>query len=36
MSYITRSGRIDFGRLRQTSPRFAARYERERPAAASG
>ncbi|HEY5379224.1 MAG TPA: FAD-dependent monooxygenase [Pseudolabrys sp.] len=26
MSYITRSGRIDMDRLRQSSPRFAARY----------
>ena len=29
MSYITRSGRIDLERLRQSSPRFVARYERE-------
>jgi 2-polyprenyl-6-methoxyphenol hydroxylase-like FAD-dependent oxidoreductase len=36
MSYITRSGRVDFGRLRQASPRFAARYERERPLAVTG
>jgi 2-polyprenyl-6-methoxyphenol hydroxylase-like FAD-dependent oxidoreductase len=35
MSYVTRSGRIDFKRLRQLSPRFAARYERERPLAAN-
>jgi hypothetical protein len=33
MSYVTRSGRIDINRLRQLSPRFAARYERERPRA---
>ncbi len=32
MSYVTRSGRIDRERLRKLSPRFAARYERERPA----
>jgi 2-polyprenyl-6-methoxyphenol hydroxylase-like FAD-dependent oxidoreductase len=30
MSYVTRSGRIDRERLRQASPRFVARYERER------
>ena len=30
MSYLTRSGRIGLERLRQTSPRFVARYERER------
>jgi 2-polyprenyl-6-methoxyphenol hydroxylase-like FAD-dependent oxidoreductase len=35
MSYVTRSGRIDRSRLRQLSPRFAARYERERPLAAN-
>jgi 2-polyprenyl-6-methoxyphenol hydroxylase-like FAD-dependent oxidoreductase len=35
MSYATRSGRIDLKRLRQLSPRFAARYERERPLAAN-
>jgi 2-polyprenyl-6-methoxyphenol hydroxylase-like FAD-dependent oxidoreductase len=35
MSYVTRSGRIDLKRLRQISPRFAARYERERPLAAN-
>ena len=29
MSYITRSGRIDLGRLRMLSPQFVARYERE-------
>ena len=29
MSYITRSGRVDFERLRKLSPGFAARYERE-------
>lgn len=27
MSYITRSGRVDFERLRKLSPRFMARYE---------
>jgi 2-polyprenyl-6-methoxyphenol hydroxylase-like FAD-dependent oxidoreductase len=30
MSYIMRSGRIDLERLRKLSPRFVARYERER------
>jgi 2-polyprenyl-6-methoxyphenol hydroxylase-like FAD-dependent oxidoreductase len=30
MSYLTRSGRIDPQRLRQSSPRFAERYARER------
>lgn len=35
MSYVTRSGRIDINRLRQLSPRFIARYERERPRAAN-
>jgi 2-polyprenyl-6-methoxyphenol hydroxylase-like FAD-dependent oxidoreductase len=30
MSYITRSGRVDFDRLRKLSPNFVARYERER------
>jgi 2-polyprenyl-6-methoxyphenol hydroxylase-like FAD-dependent oxidoreductase len=30
MSYVTRSGRIDVERLRQSSPRLVARYERER------
>ena len=30
MSYITRSGRVDLERLRKASPRFVARYERER------
>jgi 2-polyprenyl-6-methoxyphenol hydroxylase-like FAD-dependent oxidoreductase len=30
MSYLTRSGRIDLERLRKLSPRFVARYERER------
>jgi 2-polyprenyl-6-methoxyphenol hydroxylase-like FAD-dependent oxidoreductase len=30
MSYITRSGRVDIERLRKASPRFVARYERER------
>ncbi len=34
MSYVTRSGRIDLDRLRRLSPRFVARYERERPARA--
>ena len=29
MSYLTRSGRIDPDRLRQSSPRFAERYARE-------
>ena len=29
MSYITRSGRIDLERLRQSSPKFVARYEKE-------
>ncbi len=29
MSYITRSGRVDLERLRKSSPKFAARYERE-------
>ena len=33
MSYLTRSGRVDMVRLRRLSPRFAARYERERPVA---
>jgi 2-polyprenyl-6-methoxyphenol hydroxylase-like FAD-dependent oxidoreductase len=36
MSYVTRSGRIDLNRLRQLSPRFVTRYERERPHSASG
>jgi 2-polyprenyl-6-methoxyphenol hydroxylase-like FAD-dependent oxidoreductase len=31
MSYITRSGRVDPERLRQLSPKFVERYERERP-----
>jgi 2-polyprenyl-6-methoxyphenol hydroxylase-like FAD-dependent oxidoreductase len=35
MSYITRSGRVDLERLRTLSPKFAARYERERGPAAS-
>ena len=30
MSYITRSGRVDLERLRNLSPQFVARYERER------
>jgi hypothetical protein len=30
MSYITRSGRVDFDRLRKLSPQFVARYERDR------
>ncbi len=30
MSYITRSGRVDIERLRQLSPKFVERYERER------
>lgn len=30
MSYLTRSGRVDLDRLRKLSPRFVARYERER------
>jgi 2-polyprenyl-6-methoxyphenol hydroxylase-like FAD-dependent oxidoreductase len=33
MSYVTRSGRIPIERLRRISPRFVARYERERPLA---
>jgi 2-polyprenyl-6-methoxyphenol hydroxylase-like FAD-dependent oxidoreductase len=32
MSYVTRSGRIDLERLRKLSPRFVARYEKERNA----
>jgi 2-polyprenyl-6-methoxyphenol hydroxylase-like FAD-dependent oxidoreductase len=32
MSYITRSGRVDLERLRKLSPKFVARYERERNA----
>ncbi len=31
MSYVQRSGRVDLERLRRTSPRFVARWERERP-----
>jgi 2-polyprenyl-6-methoxyphenol hydroxylase-like FAD-dependent oxidoreductase len=30
MSYITRSGRVDLERLRTLSPKFVARYEKER------
>jgi 2-polyprenyl-6-methoxyphenol hydroxylase-like FAD-dependent oxidoreductase len=30
MSYLTRSGRVDFERLRKHSPKFVERYERER------
>ena len=30
MSYITRSGRIDLGRLRKLSPRFVERFEQAR------
>ena len=33
MSYVMRSGRIGLDRLRRSSPRFVARYERERPMA---
>ena len=36
LAYVTRSGRVDSNRLRQISPRFAARYESERPLAPSG
>jgi 2-polyprenyl-6-methoxyphenol hydroxylase-like FAD-dependent oxidoreductase len=36
MSYVMRSGRIALDRLRHMSPRFVARYERERPLAAHG
>ncbi|MGE3145197.1 MAG: FAD-dependent monooxygenase [Pseudorhodoplanes sp.] len=36
MSYITRSGRIGHDRLRRLAPGFMARYERERPQAATG
>jgi 2-polyprenyl-6-methoxyphenol hydroxylase-like FAD-dependent oxidoreductase len=31
MSYVTRSGRVTVERLRRISPRFVARYARERP-----
>ena len=30
MSYITRSGRVDLERLRKLSPKFVARYEKEK------
>jgi 2-polyprenyl-6-methoxyphenol hydroxylase-like FAD-dependent oxidoreductase len=30
MSYITRSGRVDIGRLRKLSPRFVGQFERDR------
>jgi 2-polyprenyl-6-methoxyphenol hydroxylase-like FAD-dependent oxidoreductase len=30
MSYVTRSGRVELERLRRVSPRFVARWERER------
>lgn len=33
-SYITRSSRVDNDRLREMSPKFMARYEKERPQAA--
>jgi hypothetical protein len=36
MSYVMRSGRIGLDRLRRSSPRFVARYERERPMADQG
>lgn len=36
MSYIMRSGRIGHDRLRRLAPGFLARYERERPQAATG
>jgi 2-polyprenyl-6-methoxyphenol hydroxylase-like FAD-dependent oxidoreductase len=36
MSYIKRSGRVDLDRLREVSPRFVARYKRERKVAAQG
>ena len=32
MSYLMRTGRLDRERLRQQSPLFVRRYERERPA----
>ncbi|WP_298255902.1 FAD-dependent monooxygenase [Bradyrhizobium sp.] len=35
-SYITRSGRIDDGRLRAMAPAFMARYEASRPRSAGG
>ena len=34
MSYIQRSGRIDSARLREISPDFVARYERDRASGA--
>jgi hypothetical protein len=30
MSYLCRSGRVDLDRLRKLSPKFVARYEREK------
>lgn len=36
MSYVTRSGRIDIERLRRISPKFVARYEKERGPDACG
>jgi 2-polyprenyl-6-methoxyphenol hydroxylase-like FAD-dependent oxidoreductase len=36
MSYVTRSGRIDLERLRKLSPKFVARYEKERNAPDQG